>query len=102
MKLIVIGLMIAVVGQIASAGTVCGTLSKVNTCGMQSCAKFFLRDKDRAPGGNPYLVEASSEIPFRQLNKFANSGREVCISGVVGANNDPDLLVATSVVLNRP
>jgi len=79
----------------ASAGQVCGTLSKSDVCGEQGCTKLFLHDEDRGEGSNPYLVEPTNNHVEAVLNHLTNGTSEVCVQGLVGANNDPDLLLAT-------
>lgn len=84
------------IGATASAGQICGTLSMANTCGSrQGCTKFFLRDNEREEGSNPYLVEPNNSQIKAELIRLANGTSEVCVQGSVGANNDPDLLLAS-------
>ena len=82
----------------AFAGVVCGNLYKTNPCRtLEGCPKFYLRDAERGPDGNPYLVEPSNDEVSNALERNAGRNLNVCVKGVVGANGDPDLIVATGV-----
>ena len=84
------------------AGEVCGKIYAHNVCGLQHCIIYNLTDSDRGPDANPYLLETKSSQVQAEIVALAaeieeNPTISACVTGIVGANNDPDQLMATSI-----
>lgn len=84
-KLLILIAFTGLASSIANATEVCGQIWKINTCGINGCPLFSFTTSD-GPNTRKVGIRAESPQVWHQVEKYANSEREVCIEGALAEN----------------